>query len=128
MSSVKSSKKDGVIDLKKGMNKNKGFTLVEILVSIAMIAIAIIAIIPLFNGSFSNIISSGQKSGAIAVAQKNIEDALENGTSLSTYTMNLTFKSAGYSDMVLTIPGQKVDVTYTYSNISGSLSVFVPKK
>lgn len=110
------------------MNKSKGFTLVEVLVSIAMIAIAIIAIIPLFNGSFSNIINSGKKSGAIAVAQKNIEDALKNGTSLSTDTMNLTFKRTGYSDMILAIPGQKVDVTYAYSNITGSLSVFVPKK
>ena len=111
---------------KKAIVKN-GFSMVELLVSLAIMAITVIAFIPVFNGSLSSILNSGTKSNAINAAQKNIEDALRSGTNLSTYTMNLTFKAQGLPNVDISVPGIAVNTSYQYSNITGNLKVFVPK-
>ncbi len=113
--------------MKNKMKAQNGFSLAELLVSLSIIGIVVVAFVPVFNGSLSNLINSGKRSNAINIAQKNIENALLAGTTLSTYTMNLNFKAEGMADVPISISGLKVDVSYSYSNLTGNLTVFVPK-
>jgi len=113
--------------MKNKMKAKNGFSLVELLVSLSIIAIVVVAFVPVFNGSLSNLINSGKRSSAINIAQKNIEDAVLAGTNLSTYTMNLNFKAEGMADVPISISGLKVNASFSYSDLSGNLTVFVPK-
>ncbi|MDW7651432.1 MAG: Calx-beta domain-containing protein [Bacillota bacterium] len=53
-----------------------GFTLIEILVAIAILAIMIAALTPLFISSFTGIFTAGRKSGTQYLVQQEIEKAI----------------------------------------------------
>lgn len=113
--------------MKKSRTNEKGFSLMELLVSLAIIVIIIISMIPLFNGTLVNIINSGKKSASISTAQKSLEDAIEAGTSESTYSLDFVFKAEGSPNVNLSIPGVKVDTTYNFGGAANNITVFVPK-
>lgn len=55
------------------MNK-KGFTLVEVILSLAIVGIIAVAILPIFNIGLKNILISGNRTEAVARARDNIYD------------------------------------------------------
>ena len=55
-----------------------GFTLIEVLVSIAILAIISVALLLLFNHSFLGIIKSGNKAENIYKVQQQLENKVEN--------------------------------------------------
>lgn len=55
-----------------------GFTLIEVLVSIAILAIISVALLLLFNHSFWGIIKSGNKAENIYEVQQQLENEVEN--------------------------------------------------
>ncbi len=56
--------------MKNKMKAQNGFSLAELLVSLSIIGIVVVAFVPVFNGSLSNLINSGKRSNAINIAQK----------------------------------------------------------
>jgi prepilin-type N-terminal cleavage/methylation domain-containing protein len=67
----------------------KGFTLVEILVSIAILGIVAIFLLPMFTSGFSSLMSMGRKTNALAQAQAVIDKVYEEGTPTTTYLDSL---------------------------------------
>ncbi|MTI65413.1 MAG: prepilin-type N-terminal cleavage/methylation domain-containing protein [Firmicutes bacterium] len=60
------------------MGNNKGITLIEIIVSIAIIGIISLTFLSIFSDGFINIISSGKKSKAVAKSRLVINDMLSD--------------------------------------------------
>lgn len=78
------------------VKNNKGFTLVEILLSIVLIGIIAIYIFPVFSHVFSSIFSSGDKTISTFEGQSNLVDIISevnNGINDNiTSNQNLTFE------------------------------------
>ncbi|CEO87665.1 MAG TPA: prepilin-type N-terminal cleavage/methylation domain-containing protein [Syntrophaceticus sp.] len=73
----------------------KGFTLVEVLISIVILAIISVALLLLFNQSFEGIINSGRKSKTIyEEGQKEIERKISKDVTSGTDSLKLIFKDA----------------------------------
>jgi len=60
--------------MKNFLLKNKGFTLVEVIVSMAILALIATAFVPLFGFSFTNIFSYGERDKAMSVASDIMEE------------------------------------------------------
>lgn len=59
-------------------SRNNGFTLIEIIVAIALLGIISISIFPAFSNIFSSIFSSGDKTVSTFSAQKDITEVITN--------------------------------------------------
>ena len=57
----------------KNLKENKGFTLIEIILAMAILGIILVAFMGAFSGGFINIITMGNKSKAVAEAQAVID-------------------------------------------------------
>jgi prepilin-type N-terminal cleavage/methylation domain-containing protein len=57
----------------KNLKQNKGFTLIEIILAMAILGIILVAFMGAFSGGFINIITMGNKSKAVAEAQAVID-------------------------------------------------------
>ena len=77
-------------------NKNNGFTLVEIIISITLLGIIAIAVFPVFSNIFNSIFSAGDKTVATYQAQQDIINDLESGSGSST---TVTFSNGGSIDI-----------------------------
>lgn len=73
----------------KNRKNSKGLTLVEILVSIAILTIISIFLLTIFSGAYSSIFSMGRKTNAVAVAQSIIDQVYESGDATTTYIQSL---------------------------------------
>lgn len=73
----------------KILQKKAGFTLIEVIISIAIVSIIAAAFLSAFSNGFINIIRSGQKTEAAEKAQKIIDLIYESGSTdpgvISTY-------------------------------------------
>ncbi|ABO49579.1 hypothetical protein Dred_1044 [Desulforamulus reducens MI-1] len=58
----------------KGLSQDKGFTLVELLVALAILAILIVAFTTFFGWNITSILETGKRSEAIANAEKKLEE------------------------------------------------------
>ena len=112
--------------VKKYTNLKKGFTLIEVIISIAILAIASTALVTMFTNGFNGICGAGKKSVSHYTSQEQIESNIEDssnlpGTTTNTenYIMTLEFPSKTYS-----IVGRKVDVTYNYGGRTKKLTTF----
>lgn len=74
------------------IKKNSGFTLIEVILSIAIIGIIAVAFIPVFTGGFKSIVYAGKVKTKMFNSQKVIEQeiAIESKTGTST-TVDVTF-------------------------------------
>lgn len=65
--------------------KNKGFTLIEVIVSLAIIGIIAVGMLTIFNTGLVNIVSAGERASATNLAELNLyEDEAElNSNSIS---------------------------------------------
>jgi prepilin-type N-terminal cleavage/methylation domain-containing protein len=84
---------------------NKGFTLIEVLISLAILAIISVALLLLFNGSFDRVIKTGTKAKDIYKGQKTLEEKIAvDGTSGSD-SFTLVFR-----DMTGSGPDKEINV------------------
>lgn len=68
------------------LTKNsKGLTLVEILVSIALLGMISIILLTIFGGGFSSILVMGRKTNAVATAHSIVDQVYESEISLNDY-------------------------------------------
>lgn len=90
---------------KNNLKQNKGFTLIEIILAIAILSIILIAILNLFSFSLSSVFAAGDKSRTVAdldsIAQNIIEQAntskFSTQNAIETYltgTLNYNLKTS----------------------------------
>ena len=102
----------------------KGFTLVELIASIAIISIVTISCLPLFLTSYKNIVTSGSKTKTVFDVQTKIDSAIQNVNSGSTnFTSAVAQINIQFSDgNIASIPGKAI----TVNNALAPLTTFVP--
>ena len=69
-------------------SKNDGFTLIEILLSIVLIAIISAAVFPVFSNVFSSLFSAGDKTKETYFAQQELIRSMESIGGSSSYVTN----------------------------------------
>lgn len=92
------------------MNKKikKGFTLVELIVAMAIVAIILSSVVPMLLLGYKQIIASGNKNISAVSAQKKVEDTLAGN--VNNYT-NVTLTDKGNSTINMTFNGVSYEVT-----------------
>ena len=92
---------------------SEGFTLVEVLISLAILSIVTVALLLLFNQSFDGIINSGKKAKGIYENQESLEDSIAGGKASGTATeepldLDMTFTDEGTDPIDIKVPGKLV--------------------
>jgi len=107
----------------KDKNINQmGFTLIEIIVAVFIIAIMAAAFLPLLTNSFSGIFQSSSRQEALYQVQTNIE-----GLSNDNDDNAITIKDQS-GTTITRIDGKMHTVTNTVNNNTVSINVFIPKE
>ena len=107
-----------------GTNK-KGFTIVEVLVAMALLSLAAVAFIALMSFSVSSIFLAGEKSEKIFDAQGEIESEISAQLPSGDDEVKINFPDSADD---LTITGEKLEITYEYNGGSSSIIYFLPIK
>lgn len=112
------------------MNKKKGFTLVELIISIALLGILAVTFLPVFSHSIEGIFDSGKRNTSIQESQESVEtvfakdsvsgvsDSAEANTQL-----NITFSNPSNNFYV---NGREITVTKVYNGKNTVLKGFLP--
>jgi prepilin-type N-terminal cleavage/methylation domain-containing protein len=106
-------------------NRQMGFTLIEVILSIAILGIISIAFLTMFTSGIVGISNSGKKSVSHYTAQSQIESNINDSTNLSgsVVTSNVEFTMT-FSGSGFPISGRKIDVPYNYGSIPKTLTTF----
>ena len=96
------------------MKKKKGFTLIEIIVSLAIIGMLAVIFLPVFTMTIKGIFTAGRRNDTTFQSQNDTEYRIGDTEVVSNATLIITF---GSND--LNITGE--DITY------GSLEYFIPE-
>lgn len=101
------------------MKNNRGLTLIEVIVSLAIIGIMSIAVLTIFNTGLKNIVSAGDRT----------EEVYANQTGLDAIIRENENKSDGTDKIKITIPGviQEKEIKGKII-ISEKLTTFVPNQ
>lgn len=93
------------IQSSKSLKRKSGFTLVELILSIAIISIVLVSILAIFTGGISNIFMMGRKTEATNTAQGFIEAVYSQGTAnLATIATQYGSTSVAlYADMTASL-------------------------
>lgn len=124
------------IEAMKKLVNEKGFSLVEVIVAMAILMIIITAFTALFTGSFSGIFTAGRKSEALYRAQSDM-DAVINSAGTADYDEDII----SVTEKAVTIPftgadsinygesdGLLVVVEYPYEDRTGEIIYYLPVK
>lgn len=116
-----------VSDMKKTESTKQlnelGFSLVELLIAMVILAVIILSFTALFSSSFSGIFTAGRKSKALFEAQDELEQKIIGGTSLSTL-LTVTFSDSS----TITIPGELITGDVLYEGNTGAVTTFIPQR
>lgn len=96
-------------------NNDKGMTLIEVMVSIAILGILAVAFLPMFSTGIRFLVMNGKKIEEMYENQEAIEQKVAQGAAVDTTKMTIVF------------PGKTIEVNG--ENIAdGSFNLFIPKK
>ncbi len=114
--------------MKKHQNE-KGFTLIEVVVSLAIIGIMAVSFLSIFSGSLVGVVKSGKIGTAVYTAQTDAEDQLENSVysedSSTTITVNWESENLSVDGNLKTI---EADVPNDQNDNKTKLQVFITQK
>ena len=121
----------------KVLSQKEGFTLIEIILAMAILGIILVAFIGAFSNGFTSILNTGNKTRAVAQAQAIVDFIYEEGT-IDSAVLTTTFdidSEVDYADLesspynaakpiyysvesktIGTIPTEKVTVLVFYQN------------
>jgi len=102
--------------------REEGFSLVEVLVALAVLTIIIFAFTTLFTSSFSGIFRAGRKSASLYEAQAALDHVIEQGTASTAAEVTILFGS-----IAVNVKGEEVTEEYQYEDRTGQLVYFLPK-
>lgn len=118
--------------LKKG---KKGFTLIELIISIAIISILLIALLTSFTGSFKQVFSNGSRTKSVFEAQNKIDNIIndvsissgDSQASVQAYSIQIKLYSKDGTKNITsgTINGNMIKVDMKDKN-EVTLSTFIP--
>lgn len=72
-------------------NKRKGMTLIEVILSVALLAIIAISFLPMFTAGFKFIINNGNEVQDMYLNQNSIEEKIAVGTKNGTSNLTIRF-------------------------------------
>lgn len=104
-----------------GHKLNNGFTLVEIILSIAILGIIAVAFLPIFTTGIKGIANSGSRSKSSYQAQDAIELKQSIGASSTSAPLTIVFPNPNPSEASINVQMNGEIVT------NGSMNSFVPK-
>jgi prepilin-type N-terminal cleavage/methylation domain-containing protein len=115
-----------MVKYKNYLKNKKGFTLIEVILSIALLGILSIAFMTMFTSGIVGISNSGKKSISHYTAQNQIESNINDLGNISsnvlTSTKSITLTFPGNTGIV--ISGRQIDVTYKYGSRFKILTTF----
>lgn len=100
---------------------SRGFTLVEVLISIAILAVISVALLLLFNQSFVGIIKSGNKAESIYEGQEDLENIITGDVNFDTNEeLTLEFKDVNNSNdsVTITVQGKTIEDTVENADLT----------
>lgn len=110
----------------------RGFTLVELIVSLAILLIISVAFLTLFAGSYSNISISGRKNVLLFSAQKAVEGAISQENMEDNKYLSISFnKEVDGGPINLEVRGAlftKEIVLEDFKDRKADIAVFIPKR
>lgn len=96
--------------------KHKGFTLVEIIVALAIVGILAVSFLPMFTLAFKTVFSSGYKSEEIFHDQKSMENLIADPNADDIDSLSIAFPD-GY---IISVEGQEMT--------NGEFKMFMPER
>lgn len=119
--------------MKKIISSKIGFTLIETVVSIALISIIVVSFLALFSNNYDAIFSMGRKTVANKIAEECLSqfysgdsvadiDAIKNAVETKygdQYTVNIEYSTVNYTDNLIAgkvLPLKMMTVTVSYRN------------
>lgn len=102
-------------------NKERGFALVEVIISMVILAILLYALMDGFTFAFTNVFSVGRKGTAISSAQADIEKSVARSEAISADDLEIDFNGT-----IIVIPGGIVETTQESGNRKSSMETFIP--
>ncbi len=115
-----------MIRYKSYLEKKKAFTLLEVVLSMALLAIISTAFLTMFTSGIVGIKNSGKKSVSHYTVQSQIESNITDSGDLPsnvvTSAKSITLTFPGNPSIV--VNGRQIDATYSYGSISKKLTTF----
>ena len=102
--------------LTRNLRKQKGLTLIEVLLSFAILAILTLAILPQFASALRGIVKAGNRSNTIYQSQNEAEDKIFQGAASTANSMTIVFP--GGVPVTVTVQGENVT--------KGDVKIFIP--
>jgi prepilin-type N-terminal cleavage/methylation domain-containing protein len=117
----------------KAVKFQRGITLIEVIVSMAILSIIAVSLLGIFSSGISSIFSMGRKTKAMAEAQK-VMDIVDKSGSITSTSIQSTINNEGGSGYMsfsldnsfVVTPGiamNKVTITVSYNNGARSVSL-----
>ncbi len=115
------------------MINEKGFTLIELIVAIALFAIVLVAFLSIFTMAQTNIFRGGHRSKNTYQIQQTAENIM-NTNSIAAYGVTNPSATAVSSNLqivfpsvtTLNVPGDTVTIQYNHTNIPQQLVIYLP--
>ena len=113
----------GMIDGGVYMQPSKGFTLIELILSIAILGMIAVALLPALNTSLRNIVSAGNRT----IAVENAIDEINERTNITNFDVEVELPlPSGVGTEKIMIVGDKISGFATITGSSGkNVSIFV---
>ena len=103
---------------------NKGFSMVEIIVAMAILSLVAVSLVTLFSFSATEIFHAGEKSEKIFEAQGEVDNLIESGGDPSYFEeKNVVVEISGED---VEIPGNILEIEYKYNERTGHITYFLP--
>ena len=106
----------GIFDTKKGM------TMIELIVSLAILGIIAVTFLSIFVSMFRGIMNAGHRGKAAFSAQQSIENSIATNIKDGTATLKITYNGT----TEVTIQGKNQSGTATSGTSSVTVRVFIP--
>lgn len=100
-----------------------GFTLIEIILTLSIIALIAVSFIPFLTNSFSGIMAVGNRANSLYEAQAEIESLFDSSSDGTSSSVDIVCDSPSKT---FTIEGRLKEVNKTVNGSSLHLYIFVP--
>lgn len=110
--------------------KRKGYTLIETILAVTILAIICVGMMPMLTSSLNMIKTSGQRNIAQYTSQKAVEDYIAgNNNNFPNTTLKITSQDIilNFGGNSFTVAGSKVDSIYNDGKQSFTVTTFIPK-
>ena len=101
-------------DYYKSTSLQKGFTLIEVLIAVAIVSIMAAAFLPMLSNNLSNIFKPGYRQQALYQAQTDL-DNFSNSTNTDSITVGSTTIHGTLTTVTKTVSGHTVSLYYFYA-------------